>query len=456
MASTALSSPASAEDETPDGNARGQNLEGPGPSTAKPGPTLRATRRSAQAWLVEQSQKVETIEAISLALDNCLAGLKGRPYNLARSALPRVIQALEDEFFGQQGRSTPPSPIVVGTNPDDSDNALKPSTVTSPSAAAGKQLGSARKAPSYAAAAAGPGGRNLAGRKRKPKRDPPPPRDPPKVDPRVFLRLPAGAVAREKGPYALRSFLHTQVPGGVKAVKAVPSGYCIIANTKEGRSWLLSRSAVEHQQLGGQLEESKGRVHYLIDRVPTIISTFDGERLPTTDVLIREEIKYATNQDPISFWWSRHSSDGPERALVVALEKAAKPFHLFGTSARSRELKKKVRVIQCQRCWRFHDARACRSQQTCVTCGETGSHDKCLPRCSNCHAPHRADTPACPARPSVIRGAIKKVPRDILADIRRAGRKATESARRAAGVPQPASSENPQATRLGSSTPLSN
>jgi hypothetical protein len=92
---------------------------------------------------------------------------------------------------------------------------------------------------------------------------------------------------------------------------------------------------------------------------------------------------------------------------------------LFGARASVKLLPKKVAVIQCNRCWLWHNERSCARLARCRLCGSTAHSEKehtvCSttahsypPRCFHCHGPHPADSLECLLRPKPNQAALTK------------------------------------------------
>src|ERR1700761_6136614 len=96
-------------------------------------------------------------------------------------------------------------------------------------------------------------------------------------------------------------------------------------------------------------------------------------------------------------------------------------LRLFGATTTARLLARKITVIQCNRCWRWHNSRSCARPPRCRLCGSTEhteeghsnrcsapSPHQCPPRCLHCHGPHPADDLGCFLRPSKPSTAFTK------------------------------------------------
>jgi hypothetical protein len=85
---------------------------------------------------------------------------------------------------------------------------------------------------------------------------------------------------------------------------------------------------------------------------------------------------------------------------------------LFGMITNAQPLSRRVKTIQCSRCWKWHNSRSCARNPCCRLCGSTQHTEEghtnhcaapsphiCPPRCLHCHGPHPADYEQCLLRP---------------------------------------------------------
>ena len=77
--------------------------------------------------------------------------------------------------------------------------------------------------------------------------------------------------------------------------------------------------------------------------------------------------------------------------------------HVTGIVYKVEEFRAPISIMQCYNCQCFgHSAKACRSKQKCLICGENHSHKGCprresrKPTCANCNGPHVASYKGCP------------------------------------------------------------
>ncbi|KAJ6020350.1 hypothetical protein N7499_003621 [Penicillium canescens] len=242
-------------------------------------------------------------------------------------------------------------------------------------------------------------------------------------DSRIFLRLPSSSSLRDIGPHGVRVTLACKVPGEITRVQTVPTGYAISA-TNEGTTFLLSSQA---KQLAGDgyFEAATEYHQVVVSRIPQRIWTPDNGWMPTTVSDISVEAERITGQKPLTTKLSNHRIEADSVTAVIAFPKKLRyALQLFGASGLSRPTRPKQRPLQCTRCHSFHDTRACRSSERCVSCGSSKPEHTCRAQCINCHGPHAADYPKCPARPYTQKGAIVRLSKAALTAVRKAGRTA--------------------------------
>ncbi|KAJ5385666.1 hypothetical protein N7509_008207 [Penicillium cosmopolitanum] len=204
-----------------------------------------------------------------------------------------------------------------------------------------------------------------------------------------------------------------KVPGEITRVQTVPTGYAISA-TDEGTAFLLSTQAKELAG-DGYFEAATEYHQVVVSRIPQRIWNPDSGWMPTTISDISAEAERVTGQKPLTTRLSNHQIEADSVTAVIAFPKKPRyALQLFGASGLSRPTRPKQRPLQCTRCHSFHDTRACRSSERCVSCGSSKPEHTCRAQCINCHGPHAADYPKCPARPYTQKGAIVRLSKAAL------------------------------------------
>lgn len=328
------------------------------------------------------------LTSLAEALETTVSSLQGRPRELARGLVARFI-TLANHDTPQQGASTWAS-------------------VAAPKASQGNWQSITQENCVQASQQ----------RAQKPAQQQP--QQESKADFRIFLRLPASSSLRAIGPHGIRVTLAEKIPGGITRVQAVATGYAISA-TEEGRAFLLSPQA-SGLAGDGNFEAATGFYHLVVPRIPQQLWTLEGWA-PTTINDISTEAERMTGMKPLMTKLSKHPvEEGSITAVIAFPKKPRRALQLFGSSGLSRPTRPKQRPIQCTRCHRFHDTRACRSSERCISCGSSKQEHTCRMQCVNCCGPHAADYQKCPARPYAQKGSIIRLAKDTLAAVRKAGR----------------------------------
>lgn len=334
--------------------------------------------------------------SLAEALDSVVSSLQGRPRELA-SALAAKFVALAQRDLPQQDTLSPPRHVAPSTP----------------------------RAPSWASVAAPAHGQEawqtvIPKQRRQAQQRP---RQPKEADSRIFLRLPNPSSLRDIGPHGIRITLAGKVPGEVTRVQTVPTGYAISA-TEEGRSFLLSSQAKELAG-DGHFEAAAEYHQIVVPRIPQRIWTLNSGWMPTTVDDINAEAERVAGIKPLASKLSNHQGEADSITAVIAFPKKPRfALQLFGASGLSRPTRPKQRPLQCTRCHSFHDARACRSKERCVSCGSSKLEHICRIQCINCYGPHTADSLKCPARPYIQKGIIIRLSKAALSAVRKAGRTA--------------------------------
>jgi len=136
-----------------------------------------------------------------------------------------------------------------------------------------------------------------------------------------------------------------------------------------------------------------------------MLSAEVAEQTGHSPVSASETAASAANTNSLSSSWFVNFSRDSTISLPPRLR-------LFGTVTNARFLMRKVTIIQCNRCWKWHNPRSCARPPRCRLCGSSEHAEEghtnncsisnphcCPPRCFHCHGPHPADCPDCPLRP---------------------------------------------------------
>jgi hypothetical protein len=373
--------------------------------------------------------------SLAEALDSVVSSLQGRPRELASTLAAKFVALAQCNMPQQDPLCPSPLPHTAPSTPQ-----------RAPQTPRGLSWASVA-APAYGKEAwqtVAPKQRGQTQQQR--------PRQTKEADSRIFLRLPNTSSLRDIGPHGIRATLADKVPGEVTRVQAVPTGYAI-SLTEEGRAFLLSPRAKELAG-DGYFEATTEYHQIVVSRIPLRIWTPNSGWTSTTIDDINAEAERVASIKPLAVKLSNHQTETGSITAVIAFPK--KPRHalqLFGSSGLSRPTRPKQRPLQCTRCHSFHDARACRSSERCVSCGSSKSEHICRVQCVNCCGPHAADFLKCPARPHTQKGVVVRLSRAALIAVRKAGRIAfqQQQARRSsdhrAPSPEPCNRASSQLSR---------
>ncbi|CZR45033.1 uncharacterized protein FPRO_14799 [Fusarium proliferatum ET1] len=221
---------------------------------------------------------------------------------------------------------------------------------------------------------------------------------PPRQDLRVFVRLEAGAPARDHSGYAIRTLIREKlgtVSDKVRQVFQVRSGWAVLTADHETRDFLVEKQAEWAAELGATAVETNKEWHtYVVSDFPRRLTDFRGNEVDS-DSVVSDEIEIQTGLKPVDIRPGRQFSDNPlTKTLLVSFLKPTKKrfWSLFGSRA-ARLVDKSDVPKQCETCWGYHFTRKCHRQPVCQRCGKTGhSGDDCAAweQCVNCLGPHDA------------------------------------------------------------------
>ncbi|KID59265.1 reverse transcriptase, partial [Metarhizium hybridum] len=273
---------------------------------------------------------------------------------------------------------------------------------------------------------------------------------PPRDDLRVFVRLDAGAPARNHIGYAIRAHVASKTGielNRIPQVFQVKTGWAIRATDKLTRDLLVERQTEWAADLGATAVESSQKWHtYIVDNCPRRLTDLYGNEL-NYDAAARDEINHQTGLTPVSVRVPRRDNDQhPYKTLVIPfLEPTKRPWSLFGTSRLARLIERTNPPKQCENCWDYHTRHACNRQTRCKRCGKTNHNsDSCTAaeQCANCLGPHIADLTTCPARPKRVHGLLQRLSKEQRALIRQMGSQLFQQHQAAQRQPPQATTNN--------------
>jgi hypothetical protein len=248
----------------------------------------------------------------------------------------------------------------------------------------------------------------------------------PSPDLRLFVRLPANHIARNMQSYAIYSSLRAQLRGTVlREVQTTKTGFALCPTTPDALPALAAQKDTISAFFGGcQVERSIQWVSYRIMNVPRTIGKLDKDKYSLIRLdpeTMTREITKATGLLPSSVSETSDSAKNiysPSSSWFVNFAEGTKPtlprqLRLFGAATNPCLLTQRTKVIQCNRCWKWHNPRSCARPFCCRLCGSTQHTEEghknqcntpsphhCPPRCLHCHGPFPADHPDCLLRPN--------------------------------------------------------
>lgn len=252
-----------------------------------------------------------------------------------------------------------------------------------------------------------------------------------KTDNRVMVRLPSEALARQMSAgdvlKAAREVLRDNATD-VRSVQFVPSGVALVANNEEAKQRILDKAEALKESYGATTVEPQfERDSFIIPHAPRE-DTFKIRRSPTGDTeIIRrvydkkayaDELATVLGHAPLSVGMADNGTELTSTLFVSfppGTVKPARRLNLFQYTLSLVASKRKPKVQQCPRCWRFHGARGCTRQPLCRLCGSSEHSEEGHPlqstdaevavsKCANCRGPHAADHHACLLRPKYENG----------------------------------------------------
>ena len=258
------------------------------------------------------------------------------------------------------------------------------------------------------------------GQRKAPQKEPAP-------DNRLFVRLPNSHPTREMQGFAVLTSLRAGLGADgplLKEVQTTKTGFALCPASPDALKVLEARRDIITSFFGQYpLERGSRWVSYRVTNVPRKVGqiTADGKYtlVPVDSHAVAQAVLEATKLSPASVTETTYSVTNPTLPYSCWFVNfpegtpAAIPrqLRLFGTVATTAYLPRKTTIVQCSRCWMWHNARSCARPPRCRLCGSTEHSEEghsnrcnspsphlCPPRCVHCHGPHPADCTDCPLR----------------------------------------------------------
>jgi hypothetical protein len=238
--------------------------------------------------------------------------------------------------------------------------------------------------------------------------------------------------------YAIYSSLRAKLGSNGTALKEVQStktGFALCPSSPVALSILEAQKESILDFFGEcHVERSSHWVSFRVTNVPRSVGhiTPDGEHtlVPVDSTILPCAVSESIGITPIAVTKTPYSTSNPYLAssswfvnFPEGTNTSVVPhqLRLFGIVTTARLLARKTSIVQCSRCWDWHNTRCCARPPKCRLCGsskhlEEGHHNscdapsphQCPSRCLHCHGPHPADSPTCLLRPDQGRTALTK------------------------------------------------
>ena len=385
---------------------------------------FNAARRALQA-------RESVTKAIAKAIDNALKDLKSpEEQEFAQDARQRVIHALTTPIAS--GRTSP------STDRSSSDTNARARRTWADIAATPKTSGESgyttsgsdrsKKQPSRAT-------RLPQQHERERERD----------DPRIFITVPMDIRAARPSPYGVRQAICAATGLSMQDIpkaSQTASGWAITPANQQVRDSLMVQERKEQmiRALDGQDARLPQRwYNYAVPGVESRYLNLQGQYIPTTQEMVIEEVSVQTGAMPVRCHPAKSGVNTQTQLMtwIVSFLAPVRPFQLFGTSSRAKEIKHKPVIERHETgCQGFCNPRKCTRAPLCSKCSKpTAEHDPAAvndycahpDKCANCHGPHRPSDNKCPAAPRRERGRVIRLTKKELSAVRRAGDRAYDA-----------------------------
>ena len=266
----------------------------------------------------------------------------------------------------------------------------------------------------------------------------------PVPDNRILLQLSTAQRAKQPSPFVVRKALCTRIDNlamqDIPRLTTTKTGWALTPANDTIKRHLLQPDNVETMletlgAVGYQLPEKW--ISYAVQRVEAALVglRIGGDAaVPISKEDVAEEVYSQTGVKPRNCKQSRH---GPDRfgtiTWIISFAERVRPFRIFGTSERAKEIKKNPPVaIHNPGCQGYCNTARCTRAARCENCsqlvmghnGAIGTGCDQRARCANCHGPHPATDKNCPAKPYYYQGKLVRLTSKQLQSIRRAGNRA--------------------------------
>lgn len=255
----------------------------------------------------------------------------------------------------------------------------------------------------------------------------------PTPDNRLFVRLPEGHQARQIPGYTILARLRQMPDIGqhLLEVQTVKTGFALRPASPESLAMLENNmQALSNFFTGCTIEKAANYTSYRLSSIPRRITLFDDSgnltQRDTDAETLGRALTEATGVTPAHIAQTPASIANPQdyaSSWIVRVpstsSKLARTIILFGVRASVKLLPQRTTIIQCHRCFQWHNERICARSQRCRLCGSTEHAEadhpscnsvmhNCPPRCLHCYGPHPADSVECLLRPQPNKTPLTK------------------------------------------------
>jgi hypothetical protein len=208
----------------------------------------------------------------------------------------------------------------------------------------------------------------------------------------------------------------------IKEVQEVSTGFALCTGSLENLAALEEHKDIIADCIrDSTIDRQKAWTMYRLDYVPRSIQVLDNSfqlsMIQLSPDNLSEAIRDCTGQQTVrtteaSFSAKRGDFSTSWFAFFDTATHTPLPGNLriLSTSIRATLVVSKPKIIQCTRCFNWHNARSCTRPVRCRICGSCShieeAHPKCAtalphicpPRCLHCGGAHPADSIVCPLR----------------------------------------------------------
>src|ERR1700726_2099779 len=254
-------------------------------------------------------------------------------------------------------------------------------------------------------------------------------------DNRLFVRIALDHPARSAGSYALLAALKRLLREDaylLREVQETATGFALCARSANTLTQLETYLEAMTKAISNcKIEKRQEWTTYRLNYVPRSVQTFNDQgkiqNTLVTEHILSEAIRDETNQQSVRIVQATRSINSMlfnttwfASFQTTKHTSIPRTLRILGTTVSTAVTISKPKIIQCSKCYLWHNARSCSRPQRCRICGSanhseaehvtrctTAQPHTCPARCLHCSGPHAADDLNCPLRPSSKEPATK-------------------------------------------------